>query len=107
MHIPDTFEQMTRFFGAYSCRSRGVAKEQASESITALPESEDRPSASWARCMKKVFELDPLLCPKRGSAMKIKAFITAPLEIDRICRNLGIASQRAPPKLRYTLPLAA
>ena len=75
---------MTRFFGAYSCRSRGAVKEEASDSITVLPELEDRPSASWARCIrlrstfkacrtkqeatagqvKKVFELDPLKCPK-------------------------------------------
>ena len=57
--------------------------------------------------MKKVFELDPLLCPKCGGQMKIKAFITDPKEVDRITKNLGIAPERAPPKLRYPLPMAA
>lgn len=57
--------------------------------------------------MKKTFEIDPLLCPKCGSTMKIKAFITDPNEVDRIMKNRGVALQRAPPKLRYSLPLAA
>jgi hypothetical protein len=39
--------------------------------------------------------------------MKVKAFITDPSEIDRITKNLGLAYQRAPPKLGYSLPLAA
>jgi len=57
--------------------------------------------------MKRTFEIDPLICPKCGGTMKIKAFITDPREIDRITKNLGFASQRAPPKLHYSLPLAA
>jgi hypothetical protein len=57
--------------------------------------------------MKKVFELDPLLCPKCGGQMKIKAFITIPCEIDRITKNLGVPNQRAPPRLKFVLPTAA
>jgi hypothetical protein len=37
----------------------------------------------------------------------LKAFITDPNEIARITKNLGIPPQRAPPPLRYKLPLAA
>jgi hypothetical protein len=57
--------------------------------------------------MKRVFELDPLLCPKCGGQMKIKAFITSPHEIDRITKNLGIPNQRAPSRLKFVLPTAA
>ena len=114
-HIPNTWEQTTRFLGAYSCRSRGAAKARLESSMTVdagattepLPETHPRASASWARCMKRTFEIDPLICPKCGAAMKIKAFITDPKEIDRITKHLGLAHQRAPPKLRYSLPLAA
>ena len=48
--------------------------------------------------MKRVFEVDPLVCPKCGNLMKIKAFITDAKEITRLCNNLGIAPWRAPPK---------
>ena len=115
-HIPDTWEQTTRFLGAYSCRSRGAAKARQESSaepeidleVDSLPE-ETAPasSASWAHCMKRTFEIDPLVCPKCGGTMKIKAFITDPGEINRITKNLCLAAQRAPPKLRYSPPLAA
>lgn len=109
-HVPDTWEQTTRFMGVYSARTRGAAKARQSEQdksyFGTLPEPALKPSANWARLMKKVFELDPLVCRKCGSAMKIKAFITDHSEIDRITRNLGIALQRAPP-LRISTPAAA
>lgn len=114
-HIPDTWEQTTRFLGAYSSRSRGAAKANSDSDVVAdvglteepLAEPLPRPSAGWARCMKKTFEINPLVCPRCGGPMKIRAFITDPREIDRITKNLGLAYQRAPPKLRYPLPLAA
>jgi len=108
LHIPLVFEQTTRWFGLYSPRSRGAErrKQRFRELLDnnlqplepALPER--RPSQNWARCMKLVFELDPLLCPKCGGEMKIKSFITNPVEIERLCKYHGIASWRAPPKLR-------
>lgn len=111
-HLPGSWEQTTRFLGAYSSRSRGAAREKlllesSDIDILPLPELIQKPSANWARLMKKVFELDPLLCPKCGSSMRIKAFITNPHEIDRITKNLGIPNQRAPPALKFVLPIAA
>jgi hypothetical protein len=116
LHIPKTFEQMSRFYGIYSCRTRGAKRikeeleafSQAAESAPdiVLPEiaekgpEEDKPksSASWARCMKRVFELDPLCCPKCSAQMKIVAFLHNPSEIERIATNLGYTTWRAPPK---------
>jgi hypothetical protein len=108
-HIPDIWEQTSRFFGAYSARTRGALKEKksAESAILPLPEPTQKPSTNWARLMKKIFEFDPLICPKCGSTMKIKAFITDLKEIVRITKNLGIQEQRAPPKLKYVPPLAA
>jgi len=109
-HIPDLWEQTSRFFGAYSARTRGAAKAKCpvqSTDLLPLPELIQKPSANWARLMKKIFEFDPLICPKCGSSMKIKAFITDSKEIIRITKNLGIQEQRAPPKLKYLPPLAA
>jgi hypothetical protein len=117
-HIPSRWEQTTRFFGVYSCRARGMEKARAeaeragddeSLAITSnyLPESGRRPSPLWAECMKRVFEVDPLQCPKCKSPMKLKAFITDASEIARIAKNLGICLAQAPPPLPCTIPLAA
>jgi hypothetical protein len=112
--IPDTWEQTTRWLEAYSARSRGAATEpgpalttSTAPAVALLPEPELKPSANYARLMKKIFELEPLTCPRCGCAMNLKAFITNPDEIARITKNLGIPPQRAPPPLRYKLPLAA
>ena len=104
-HIPRVFEQTTRYFGAYSPRTRGAKRRD--ERFQKLLENNFEPlehplprrapSQSWARCMKLVFEVDPLLCPKCGSQMKIKSFIHSTQEIERICKHLGLQSWRAPP----------
>jgi hypothetical protein len=52
-----------------------------------------------ARLIKKVYEVDPLKCPKCGGKMHIKAFIQDSKEISRICENLGLADWRAPPEM--------
>jgi hypothetical protein len=119
-HLPDRWEQTSRFLGGYSCRTRGAAKNQpvtasdnaplggAPENITlGLPEPAIQPSSSWARCMKKIFEFDPLICPKCAGTMKIKAFITDSKKIDQILTQLEYPNQRAPPTLRSSLPWAA
>ena len=74
-----------------SARSRG-AKRMALDFPGPLPETDSpkRPSQSWARCVAKTFEIDPLTCPKCGASMQIKAFIHSSTEINRIADNLGI-----------------
>jgi hypothetical protein len=34
------------------------------------------PSRTWRECIKKIWEVDPLECPKCGGDMKIISFIT-------------------------------
>ncbi|MDC0358431.1 transposase [Oligoflexia bacterium] len=99
-HIPDMWEQTTRYTGCYSARARG-AKRLALDTAGPLPEVElpARPSKEWARCMKQVFEFDPLKCPQCGGRMHIMSFIHNQNEIRRICDNLGIQLWRAPPPI--------
>jgi hypothetical protein len=109
-HLPNTWEQTTRFLGAYSARTRG-AKNRLNTTDTAtaesLPEPKLNSSSSWARLMKKIFEIDPLKCPKCGGPMKIKAFLNNQSEIQRLTSNLNISPQRAPPPLKIFIPEAA
>jgi hypothetical protein len=107
-HIPNMWEQTTRFFGTYSARARGAARKHNTPIIQLhAPEPTSRPSPRWAALMKRVFEIEPLTCSKCGASMTIKAFITDQSEIQRLCNNRGIISWRAPPPIHYTLPQAA
>jgi len=58
-------------------------------------------SKSWARLIKKIYEVDPLLCPKCGGSMRIIAFIEDDKVIRKILDWLGINEfkrDRPPPK---------
>jgi len=50
---------------------------------------------SWARLIQKVYEVDPLICPKCGSKMKIIAVVTDPSEVNKILECLK--RNNAPP----------
>jgi len=57
----------------------------------------------WRECMKKVWEVDPLTCPKCTAEMKIISFIYKKMVIKKILTHLNIfeekKNQRAPPLL--------
>ena len=129
-HLPDTFEQTSRFFGIYSSRSPAFAKASAGQAaalrkknrylsprhISRMPQLNQvlngRHSRLRSRCgvvfeMKRVFEINPLICPRCGTEMKIKVFITDSREISQITKNLGLPSATSPPPLLVSIPLAA
>jgi hypothetical protein len=48
--------------------------------------------------VRRIFEVDPLVCPRCGGAMQIIAFLTAPAVIDRILTHLRTRDTlRSPP----------
>ena len=49
--------------------------------------------------IRRIYEVDPLVCPRCGEPMRIVAFITEPKVIARILRHLGAraAEGRSPP----------
>ena len=51
---------------------------------------------AWARLLAKVYEIDPLVCPKCAWEMKIVAVIQDPVEIRDILAHL-VKTGRAPP----------
>ncbi len=57
---------------------------------------------AWARLLAKVYEIDPLVCPKCGGEMKIIAVIQDPIEIRDILAHL-VNIGRAPPGFDPTL----
>ena len=51
---------------------------------------------AWARLLAKVYEVDPLLCPKCGAEMKAIAIIEDRDEIKHILRHPGCRAQQQP-----------
>jgi len=43
---------------------------------------------SWAQLIKRIYEVDPLVCPKCGSEIKVIVFIIDHAVVDRILRHL-------------------
>ena len=63
-------------------------------------------SGNWRELIKRVWESDPLLCPKCHNEMRIVSLIDDPEVIERILRHLGLWEQgvrvlpaRAPPEI--------
>lgn len=102
-HIPNSYESVTRYYGWYSCRARGERKKRESQrqapTTEPLPERPSPPSSSWAACIKQVYEIDPLECPRCKGQMRIVAFVQDPLEIKKIMQSLGLPDYTAPPPL--------
>ena len=65
-HVPDKGEQMVRHYGHYSNASRGLRqKKNFDDLIPSILEPEDlKPNRTWARLIQKIYEVDPLTCPK-------------------------------------------
>ena len=57
------------------------------------------PSKGWAEMIRKVYEVNPLICPSCGGRMRIIFFIDDPKTIDRIIRYLELTfeAERPPP----------
>jgi hypothetical protein len=109
-HIPDRYEHLVRYVGWYSNRARGerakVLKGEGAANTPAAviePASEfiSRTKAAWARLIRKVYEADPLECPKCKAPMRVIALIDDPGVVRRILEHLGRwapdPTERGPP----------
>jgi hypothetical protein len=114
MHVPDTHQKMALYYGWYSNRSRGERRKRA-VAAGLMPAAAPEPAppateaprlskANWARFIKKVYEADPLLCPRCSREMRIVAFIQEAPVVFRILLHLGLLgldasapAERGPP----------
>jgi len=125
-HIPDKGQVMVRYYGLYANAHRGKAKKASlSPSAHRVVEEELRrlPSKGWAApirkphiglrsaaMIRKVYEVDPMVCPKCGSRMKVVAFITEYAVVDRIIDHLKLtflAAKPPPPHVFEQVALTA
>ena len=71
--------------------------------IPSILEPEDlKPNRTWARLIQKIYEVDPLTCPKCQGQMRIFAFIEDEEVIEKILKHLGLwdIMVRPPPKVK-------
>jgi len=101
-HIPDKGQVMVRYYGLYANAHRGKVRK-ASLVPAALGMIEEElprvPSKGWAEMIRKVYEVDPLVCPRCGGRMRVVAFLTEYAVVDRIIRHLRLtfAAEKPPP----------
>jgi hypothetical protein len=106
-HVPDPGQQLIRYYGAFSNARRVSAPAQPAE--VQLPHQDDSGGAeefarrrrrSWARLIKKVYEADPLVCPRCSGPLKIISLIGDGAVIDKILRHLKLwdRPERPPPR---------
>lgn len=104
----DGGQQYQRYWGFYSNAARGKRLRDAaedcesSEDPTADPSEDEDPDGwkkrrriSWAQLIRKVFEVDPMLC-SCGERMRILSFLTDPPVVRQILRHLGNPSSKRP-----------
>ncbi len=98
-HIPGKNEQMVRYYGYYSNKSRGMRRQAGKEDdVPALIDSDlsiKEFRRNWARLIQKVYEIDPLICPKCQGEMKVISVIEDRAVIKKILQHLGLWETRS------------
>ncbi|HEU18513.1 MAG TPA: hypothetical protein ENO00_03900 [Deltaproteobacteria bacterium] len=104
-HVPNKGEQMVRYYGRYSNVSRGKRQKNGDDDIIrCIFELEGDVKVfrrNWARLIQKIYEVDPLVCPKCNGPMRVISSIEDPAVIPAILEHLGLwlARSRPPPKI--------
>ena len=111
-HVPDCRQQLVRYYGAFSNAHPVSARAPSSASAPlagvegshqdnsdSRQEFARRRRRSWARLIKKVFEADPLVCPRCSGPLKIISLIGDGPVIEKILRHLKLWNrpERPPP----------
>ena len=105
-HVPNKGEQMVRYYGYYSNVSRGKRKQENQDKrVPCILEQEGSSKEylkNWARLIQKIYEVDPLRCPKCSAKMKVISVIEEEEVIKKILKHLGMwdVKPRPPPGVR-------
>ncbi len=117
VQIPDPKRHLIRSYGQYANASRakrtrdaargaisgaasGIAGSAlpATEPVVSEPDSAERKAARkrWANLIRHIYEVDPLVCPRCGGAMKIISFITERQTIRAILESVRCSATPSP-----------
>ena len=119
VQIPDPRRHLVRYYGAYSNRARcqrRKAEEKLEAHHSAAPSPQPIPTPPeratlrrrWANLIRRVYETDPLVCPRCGAEMRVVSFITNPRVVRQIVDHLRKRDRPArPPPPRVPQPVAS
>jgi hypothetical protein len=117
-HIPNKGQVLQRSYGWYANRMRGIRRRAGvhepppAVAAEAVPPVLQEVRRRWAALLHRIFEVDPLRCPRCGDAMHVVGFISDPPVIERILTSLRRPAAparpaRAPPRSRAAARSAA
>jgi hypothetical protein len=119
VQIPDPRRHSVRYYGFYSNAGQGKRKKaaapaepsspgEAPEGAT-TPQGADRAALRrrWAELIRRVYEVDPLVCPRCGGEMRVVGFITQPALIKRILDHLRKHEKLSRPPPHAPQPVAS
>ena len=63
-------------------------------------------SKGWAEMIRKVYEVDPMICPRCGGRMRVVALLPEYAVVDRIIRHLELTfvAEKPPPACVFEQP---
>ena len=70
--------------------SRGTARARLRKKVDGVKEEVSKSARSWAACLSRVFEVDPLVCPRCAATMVPVAVIMNDAELVRLLSHLGL-----------------
>jgi hypothetical protein len=91
-HIPDKGQVMVLYYGLYANAHGGKARKAGRTGfpVRIVEDPLPVPSKGWAEMIRKVYEVDPMVCPRCGGRMRVAAFLTECAVVDRIIRHLEL-----------------
>lgn len=120
-HVPEPRLHLAHYYGWYSNVSRGRRHKGKDANLATTPsrwhEADGLPPAErrarrrrWAQLVRRVYEVDPLVCPRCGGEMRIISVILDPAVITAILDHLRKRKDtdpRAPPHATGSLEAAS
>jgi hypothetical protein len=112
-HIPDKGQVTVRYYGLYANAHRGKVKKASLGPLPLRMNEEELspiPAKGWAEMIRKVYEVDPMVCPRCGGKMRVIAFLTDYAVVDRIINRLKlnfVADKPPPPHIAHQELLTA
>ena len=98
VHIPNKYEQLVRYVGYYSTKSRGMRKKsEADDAIPSITPGEltsKQFRRSRAMLIQKIYEVDPLCCPNCQNQMRIVSILEAGPPVKKILEHLDLWDTR-------------
>jgi len=99
--IPPPRKNLLRYYGALAPNSplrallvaeasHGTAKARLRKKVEGIKEAVSHSVRSWAACLARVFEVDPLVCPRCAATMVPIAIIMKDAELVRLLTHLGL-----------------